>query len=838
MSVQHALPCALRQVVGPCGTVTLPGVERPDTVPWPDLTPAIMWRARHRAGSIFEPGPLGTADVRRTPIQRAEGAARWCRQAAAGLACRGARVLAAVAVGAWLAAGGLGSGGLGWAAPAWAGQDPPAGSANDLFKALAAPDRQADLESLRAIQRDLAAAPDAGAVAAARTALATLLADEERRQADQAPALVMSRLAARIDGAIAGLEQTTHRPPVTPGADGVAWQPMASAALGAFTGFAAALVTGLAALGMGRRGLLGPLHAALDGMEAAGARLSGAATMASRAQESTAEAASAAADAARDATLAVARLNGAALDAQNRLRAYLEEASAGQDQAAALAGALAADCTRLSGALPDMVERAAAALAAHGCAAADAVAARQADGARALQDAASALRDEAAAAGRVQAARMADAAVAAQAHVAAIEIVASQLHDGADSVVRAASSLRDEASQAVRTQADTAASLLHAHAVATIDTVADRLAGSAGVIETAADALRGQTAMFANAGTAHMAAAQLCREKATDLARQCTRLGDRLPEIFATAIVALEARGRAAIEATAGRLDDVTSGVEAASAAVQQVATAMEQAGHAQIEAGSVSLAQCAELGQSGLQLAAQARSLLDESVAGLAAAARSTIGSIAERLQDSTLNIEAAAATLHDGAAAISTAAQIAAAGDPAAAAPVGETCAGETATGRAVIPQDVTTGQQAGGAAPAAPESLALFPTHAVAQIEAAAARLAARAEAHDAAAARVARAALEVAEAAAPGGMAASDTGVPTLARLSVLAAETEALFASAATMAEAALGRDAGAVPPDAVEDAPALLAAIAVSIEHLRGTATALAAATDAARIAA
>jgi hypothetical protein len=52
MSVQHALPCALRQVVGPCGTVTLPGVERPDTVPWPDLTPAIMWRARHRAGSI------------------------------------------------------------------------------------------------------------------------------------------------------------------------------------------------------------------------------------------------------------------------------------------------------------------------------------------------------------------------------------------------------------------------------------------------------------------------------------------------------------------------------------------------------------------------------------------------------------------------------------------------------------------------------------------------------------------------------------------------------------------------------------------------------------------
>jgi hypothetical protein len=136
-----------------------------------------------------------------------------------------------------------------------------------------------------------------------------------------------------------------------------------------------------------------------------------------------------------------------------------------------------------------------------------------------------------------------------------------------------------------------------------------------------------------------------------------------------------------------------------------------------------------------------------------------------------------------------------------------------------------------------PSANKELPLLPEQAVAQVSAAAARLTERAQAHDAAAARVARAALEVAAAAAPGG-AAADAGTPTLARLSGLAAETEALLASAGTMAAAALGGEPGGLPPDVVADAPALLAAIELSIQRLRGTATALAMASDAARIAA
>jgi hypothetical protein len=120
----------------------------------------------------------------------------------------------------------------------------------------------------------------------------------------------------------------------------------------------------------------------------------------------------------------------------------------------------------------------------------------------------------------------------------------------------------------------------------------------------------------------------------------------------------------------------------------------------------------------------------------------------------------------------------------------------------------------------------------------VSGAAARLVERAEAHDQAATRVAQAALEVAAAAAPSATARHLQQLPTLARLSGLAAETQALQTIAGTMAKSAIAGGADGLPPDLVAEAPALLAAIEISIHQLRGTATALAMASDAARQAA
>ena len=122
------------------------------------------------------------------------------------------------------------------------------------------------------------------------------------------------------------------------------------------------------------------------------------------------------------------------------------------------------------------------------------------------------------------------------------------------------------------------------------------------------------------------------------------------------------------------------------------------------------------------------------------------------------------------------------------------------------------------------------------AIAHIQTAAARVLAGAGAQELASARVAEAAREVAACfQAPTIQAPS---LISLARLNGLAAETDILHAQADLLATAALrghGRD---LPQSLPHETPALLAAIEASIQKLRGTATALALASDAARAAA
>jgi len=86
--------------------------------------------------------------------------------------------------------------------------------AAELFAALAAPDREARVERLRVVRRMLANTGDAHAVEAARAQVDTLLLAEANAP-EQPPALVMATLAERIDTAVAALERSAATPPAS-----------------------------------------------------------------------------------------------------------------------------------------------------------------------------------------------------------------------------------------------------------------------------------------------------------------------------------------------------------------------------------------------------------------------------------------------------------------------------------------------------------------------------------------------------------------------------------------------------------------------------------------------
>ncbi len=122
------------------------------------------------------------------------------------------------------------------------------------------------------------------------------------------------------------------------------------------------------------------------------------------------------------------------------------------------------------------------------------------------------------------------------------------------------------------------------------------------------------------------------------------------------------------------------------------------------------------------------------------------------------------------------------------------------------------------------------------AIAHIQSAAARVLAAASAQEQASARVAEAALQVTAC-----LVAAPAAAPplmSLARLNGLAAEADILHAQADLLATTALRGDGRDLPASLPQDTPALLAAIEASIQRLRGTATALALASDTVRAAA
>jgi hypothetical protein len=157
----------------------------------------------------------------------------------------------------------------------------------------------------------------------------------------------------------------------------------------------------------------------------------------------------------------------------------------------------------------------------------------------------------------------------------------------------------------------------------------------------------------------------------------------------------------------------------------------------------------------------------------------------------------------------------------------------AGLLAAGAAVtrLAQDAAEVMRAGDTRATALDS-------AVVLVEAAAARVAHCSSVQESAALRVAEAVREVSACLAIPQPASAAPPMVNLARLNGLAAEATTLHAQADRLAAAALRGNAEDVPVSLVQEAPSLLAAIETSIQRLRGTATALALASDAARRAA
>jgi hypothetical protein len=270
------------------------------------------------------------------------------------------------------------------AAPAAQSRDPaalPAMGATDLFAALTGTDRSAEIDALRTIRRALANADDPRSRDSARDQVESLLAQEERRQPDIPPALVLSSLATRIDSAVAALEQARGAPAEPKdepsGAAAAArfilarWQ-LAACVAAALLALAAGAGAGLAAALLARRGAEETLASCGEALAAATARLDAASASVRAAQGSVAPALAEAEDAARDSALAVARLSAATLDAEMRLRDCLDAVDMRHGKAAALA----AECERLARSVPEVFAGAIDMVEARGLPAIDAVAQR------------------------------------------------------------------------------------------------------------------------------------------------------------------------------------------------------------------------------------------------------------------------------------------------------------------------------------------------------------------------------------------------------------------------------------------------------------------------------
>ncbi len=189
--------------------------------------------------------------------------------------------------------------------------------AGDIFDALTRPDAPSDLQRLRALRDSLAGVPDARTLTDMRAQLDTLLRDAEHREGELPPALVMSGIASRIDGAMTKLENARQVPPA-PSFQGGPWL---LPALGALAGtLAVCLAICLAALvAQGRaneesdelRETLTKIRRKLDDI-ASGTR---------KIKDVAGEMSDEAADSLVEAAVSIARINTSAKEAEGKLRA-------------------------------------------------------------------------------------------------------------------------------------------------------------------------------------------------------------------------------------------------------------------------------------------------------------------------------------------------------------------------------------------------------------------------------------------------------------------------------------------------------------------------------------
>ncbi len=297
---------------------------------------------------------------------------------------------------------------------------------------------------------------------------------------------------------------------------------------------AATLCVCLAALAFGQRRLGARLEATLADLDYTSDQMRGAAGLS------------------RESAATVTRLANAASDAEHLLRGWIESAQAGQEKAAALA----AKCTRLADALPELM--------------AEAMATIQARSQASIEDAAGRLDGKAleiaAAASSVQdgARRFADTAARQEAQ-----------QDEAAALVR-------QCEAAIAALPETVGETLvtiQARGQAAIDAAANRLAGCAGDIDLAAASLRGVARDAAQAAAGEAAA----RDQAAALAQQWAALTESLPETVNAAIAAACQQSLDAAQAAHLRLQDSALCIEAAAAELTSGGQAAAKAMAAQI---------------------------------------------------------------------------------------------------------------------------------------------------------------------------------------------------------------------------------------------------------------
>jgi hypothetical protein len=459
----------------------------------------------------------------------------------------------------------------------------------------------------------------------------------------------------------------------------------------------------------------------------------------------------------------------------------------------------------------------------------DQAAAAQAAGAATLAAGAARMRDDAEQ--LVQAAR-------AQAETGAALGVAGDALNEAAAAMAAQGAAREIALRDITVAADAALAALPVETAQLIGAAAVLPAGLAALLDTA-ERLRAEAGRLAECGAQQARAAQ---DAAVDVRVAAAALPDA-----AAALAGLAAEAGAGLRAAAEQVRLAASGLaegSSTSAATLQALAARADAtvGVLPVEAGQLA-AVSAALRQDAAWVSDAAARLLSAACepAGESAVA-AELGALCGRLADGVAGLDGAGAAVREAAAQLRVDALC------------GAQAAHETGAMEARLQMDLraqterlaalldsgerlaqrlaAAGPAPGPDAAAAPAASVTELVQAVASTRAAAALLAERGAAQEAASARVAQAALTLAASAQPGPPA------PTLQWLRGMAAQTDALLAAAGGMAETALRGDTAGLPPGMVADAPALLAAIETCIGGLRGTATALAIASDTARLAA